>query len=150
VLHRNSSDGGGTWSPPRPVRVSVGSAIDVAADSSGQVHLVTSSGDDVYHTRWTEAGGWERETEVSGELEGAIYAAVAAGVDGRATVAWPVTEGLGLAVQRGDGSFREAEVVRDRLLGGSATVDVAAGEDGRSEIVVVSSEGDLVHLERAS
>jgi hypothetical protein len=144
-----SRDEGARWTPTRPVPVTVGSATDVAGGPDGRIDLATSTGDDVFYAEWSVDEGWSHTKEVSRELDGAVHSSIGTGPNGRSTVAWMAPEGLALATEAKDGSFERPKLVRSRLFGRDGRVRVHVDDQGFRELVVLTGDGDLVHVEQA-
>lgn len=130
---RYSPDGGATWEDIEPIsdadtHAFLGSAIDLAADAAGSVHLAWvgspfgPSGGDTFYRRWSPGAGWSSPEALRGG-QPLTEISLALSADGRASLAGVGLvgddRGVMLFRQRPEGEWGPAQLLH-RDLGSAA------------------------------
>ena len=135
IQARDSSDGGKTWGPAKPLYS--GSAdnpasisLQLVADSAKQAHLAWDSTDGIWYRRWTATGGWGEPVKLSGGARQAMGVQLAVTQDGLARAVWNefgADTRVALAEQAADGTWGPPQTVTPT--------------QGRQEALAVDAQG---------
>jgi hypothetical protein len=128
VQDRFSSDQGKTWQDAQTLSTDKNApsgGTTLAADDTGNVHLLWSDGD-VYYRRWTPTGGWGAPATLAGDQVGP-NPALAIDAQGLARVVWERQDRLPYVVQAAGGTWSTPRAISHLASGEPQIAIDAAG-----------------------
>lgn len=144
-VHRWSEDAGETWSPVETILDSF-AAFDIASDRQGGIHALAALGVEAVHRRWTAAGGWTSQLDMSGDEDNYLTSLGLAGLpDGGAAIAW-ASNSLVVSERSSDGIL--ADMVPVAAAAGVSVVEAEIAADGdHLHLTWLTDEGAVVHVQ---
>jgi hypothetical protein len=140
MVHRMSSDGGDTFSPPEAFDPSAAVSHSLVADGQGGVLWL---GQDGTYRAWNLDDGWSDAAQADGDA-GLGGARLTVGPDGGVLVSFPAFDGVYVARSTESGRFDEVEVVQGTEGVGFAAAAVAVDNEGTEHAVTLTSADEPV------